>query len=956
MKQTNNAIKFLMAQYRAIFKNANIAMLAAIAASALAAGQAQAGSFDNTAANKAETNVEVTIDGTGTAQNTYDKIALSDGVNSEKAYNITVTAGADENKINGGVTLTNSKITVKGAAKANAKLDIGSTAGKATVLAVKELSVGDQGQINIAGNGDDKPASVTAQILKFGDGGADATNSSVTVGANATVTATGDGVDTGTITINKATVTVADKGALKGNLITLTDGTVSNAGTLSGGTIDIAAGTLTNTGTLTAGTLNLAGGKLVATKAVTAKDLTVSDGTLTATEAVTASNELNITGGKVDATKAVSGKTIKVTAGEVDFAAGGNGALGDASTELITISGGTVGATTAAGTIKGTTIKFEKGDIKATNALTIDGGFEATGGTITVADNQTVTFKGNASIADEVTVTLNGTNAHTIKVVGTNAENNGKLSVSAKKFGELTGGTGTNKVALSGAQSSTAELHFTDDAAVNLETAGILTTAGALGTKIDISGNAGKVKVSAKEEATFAQKDLTAGITIAAKKLTVGNKANGFTISGAGAALEVGNVLTIGEGTQELKITEGSVSLKADGGVSGSEVKASKITLGNSKDSKKGTLDVSAGEWKIGSLVIDSGTATVINDAVLKITGDLTTKNAKNQLVAEDSAIIDASGVGKLTLAGEGADLKNTSTLILSKDDVFDKSGDRIDANYAENAVTGDANTTIKIMDGEKLAEMTLAKFNAFNDKAGFNGLWAVKISDIADNINTEMNIGGTDNNVQAGLAVGFENTQAKVDGTTAIDKNYSVGSVALTKGDNLTVGKGAMTLQNANAHDKDGMFVSKPGANPTDKAILAGVNFGTGSTADSSLTLQGSGKIGAITADAAGSGSVTFGAQDKTGTVNVEGTIGADTKEIGKLVNNGSTVSVVNGDVFVHEIDLNGGSFTVAEGKKLVLGDGQTFADSGEGLASTIDGNLKAGELTFKGKHHWFS
>ncbi len=42
MKQTNNSIKFLMAQYRAIFKNANIAMLAAIAASALVAGQAQA--------------------------------------------------------------------------------------------------------------------------------------------------------------------------------------------------------------------------------------------------------------------------------------------------------------------------------------------------------------------------------------------------------------------------------------------------------------------------------------------------------------------------------------------------------------------------------------------------------------------------------------------------------------------------------------------------------------------------------------------------------------------------------------------------------------------------------------------------------------------------------------------------------------------------------------------------
>ena len=42
MKQTNNAIKFLMAQYRAIFKNANIAMVAAMAAAALAAGAANA--------------------------------------------------------------------------------------------------------------------------------------------------------------------------------------------------------------------------------------------------------------------------------------------------------------------------------------------------------------------------------------------------------------------------------------------------------------------------------------------------------------------------------------------------------------------------------------------------------------------------------------------------------------------------------------------------------------------------------------------------------------------------------------------------------------------------------------------------------------------------------------------------------------------------------------------------
>ena len=54
MKQTNNAIKFLMAQYRAIFKNANIAMVAAMVASALAAGQAQAAA-DTTNPEKAGT-------------------------------------------------------------------------------------------------------------------------------------------------------------------------------------------------------------------------------------------------------------------------------------------------------------------------------------------------------------------------------------------------------------------------------------------------------------------------------------------------------------------------------------------------------------------------------------------------------------------------------------------------------------------------------------------------------------------------------------------------------------------------------------------------------------------------------------------------------------------------------------------------------------------------------------
>ena len=63
MKQTNNAIKSLMAQYRAIFKNANIAMVAAMAAAALSAGQAQAAADGNLEAAEWE---QALKDGNGT--------------------------------------------------------------------------------------------------------------------------------------------------------------------------------------------------------------------------------------------------------------------------------------------------------------------------------------------------------------------------------------------------------------------------------------------------------------------------------------------------------------------------------------------------------------------------------------------------------------------------------------------------------------------------------------------------------------------------------------------------------------------------------------------------------------------------------------------------------------------------------------------------------------------------
>ena len=103
MKQTNNAIKFLMAQYRAIFKNANIAMVAAIAAAALASGRAQAAqggtTFDDTKFGAAI--ADVTIDGTtqdstpDKADDTYGTLTITSAANrtSTDPLKVTITGG-----------------------------------------------------------------------------------------------------------------------------------------------------------------------------------------------------------------------------------------------------------------------------------------------------------------------------------------------------------------------------------------------------------------------------------------------------------------------------------------------------------------------------------------------------------------------------------------------------------------------------------------------------------------------------------------------------------------------------------------------------------------------------------------------------------------------------------------------------------------------------------------------
>ncbi len=89
MKQTNNAIKFLMAQYRAIFRNANLKMFlaAATAAAAMAATSAQAADLSNQLADAAKDAKDIVSSASG------DELKIQSGT--KYAKTVTVQKGAD---------------------------------------------------------------------------------------------------------------------------------------------------------------------------------------------------------------------------------------------------------------------------------------------------------------------------------------------------------------------------------------------------------------------------------------------------------------------------------------------------------------------------------------------------------------------------------------------------------------------------------------------------------------------------------------------------------------------------------------------------------------------------------------------------------------------------------------------------------------------------------------------
>ena len=348
MKQTNNAIKFLMAQYRAIFQNAYFKGLAtaAVVTMGLAAGQAQAANaFDGS--KTPTTGSTIFIDGSTNAESTNTKY---------DAFGVTVTKdfATYDFKITSGKSSASS---ITGAAKAT--------------FTGKSLEIASSGDSTVGIKIDGTTADTTA---KFNE------SVNLTKGTIHLVGESGSGaleskqIDIGTIappqrvtSVPNAIVTLDNKGVLgaeiaKGELNTLgiinlnTDGKI-NAVSGSSGKV---------TSTINAGQFNINGGTLLVDAA--------SDGSKGNT--VT----LNVAKGKMD------GGNISITSG---------GAL------VLQFSNANV---TEDSTAIGKTFAFNSGTIDAKGDITLTGK-----GVVTLANPDQLTI--NADSGKEANFVVSGADA-----------------------------------------------------------------------------------------------------------------------------------------------------------------------------------------------------------------------------------------------------------------------------------------------------------------------------------------------------------------------------------------------------------------------------------------------------------------------------------------------------------------------------------------------------------------
>lgn len=797
MKLSNNAIKFLMAQYRAIYKNAYVKGLATavILTAGLAAAQAQAASITDIA------NLASGEDATLTG-GSNDKLAIA--AKGEGAWNKNITIkGATADSFANNITATGGNIALSGTAtltiqettKPENGLLIKGEGGTASVLL---------GQVDLNGGtikleNSKAKTSLSADTINIGMSGTKASNIIVgdatqTAAANSAVLGSSAAVinlgKSGSITISGKTA--AGTAVVEGQLNS-TGGTVAFSGDVSTGTLktwgtaedlNITVKSGANTGAK--GTIELTDIEKTADK--NEGLLTIQSGNITIEGEATAAKAgtLTISKGTIDLGKGVVIAAPK--AANAKLAVGDTATLKATKTQLTDFLATDKGmiAVTAKGTIflkpEGEATSVDIGGLKFKNGTDEAGSLNfADGGTI-AADNMLV----SAALAGTATNTI--IKANDTLTIGKDTTFKTGLGVKSAQAKNLTLAS-TDAFELD--KSITLQALSTEAAVNNVVKAetGTITGKALLKTDGSIVVNGGDYTASG---------DITvSGGSLEVKNDKVGGASSSTTASSSTLTLAAGSKLVLDHAT------EATNAVKVTGSGSMLDLTKAEITYANpaleSGKQKKVTLTAdnatirmkSADFQTLMTAASDSGSVFAVTnkDAKLELVGDLEVragvlKNANRGVQISKSGTMLVEGDVNLTgvTTAAGVDLGAANA---------------VDANLVANKITVTADAGVQDTD---VISLKSGSFTVVN------GLEGGTSAGFAIDSKAALNLGNLKQDAKGAWSTdnaegGAVDAALEVKGDGAL--NVQAGSWNLA---GLKVSAGAATVGNAAAlKDKDG-------------------------------------------------------------------------------------------------------------------------------------------------------
>ena len=942
MKQTNNAIKFLMAQYRAIFKNAyfkGIASAVLLTAGLAVAGGAQAKDYTQDDFN--------TIGDEGVEWAAADTIQITDGVaggsiENNNAFNITITSTG--NKIDAS-SATNVPVTVNALSGSITLADsadgadflIKATDGSGATFNIKSFTVGDSGALTISGSSATGVATLNAGTITLAGG----TSSSIKFSGGAAAAAVLQGHLTSTATVGSngdtTKLTTLDFSQGSGTLKTYGTGVNANINVYSqkGAVLDLSLEDPENE-TAENQLLQLTGGKidLQGHDSNSGATFTIAHGTLEIGDDVVLTNSTGSTkAGQliVSGAAATDNATLRISSEKLKSFLAADGQSPDKS-GAVTVNSGSIYLTDSTKSA----VDLADGFTFATSAVEAGGSIAltSTADSIIAGDKLAVSKKltGDASKAtiEATTLTLGSEtfNSATDDAFGfasattqsLNLVQSGSgafvlkdaitLKAATQEVDNIYTEASGDKITIAGQGGNIAN----DDLKLSGESKALTIAAGHYTGNVDVELSSGSLVVGLGSSATEDIKGVDASLTFAAgTNLTFDNtKANSITVEGNGQTTNNWFGTTKHTGTSTLDLRQASIAFASDSATTGT---FNQLTTFNVKDG--GELLVTEDQMNYLLNNIRNARASTISGAGFVLSGDGAVI-VDGDLTVDASELVSGGTATTDTIQFNGGGILQADSLTIT-DDPADPTKPTEDTDP----------TVLDIGSGKLVAETIALNSNIFKaDASGLQENFTVKDGDLEvgsslTSVNSNVVLG--DGTSGASLTLGY------------ISKNYDQYGIALPETE-----ENAYTLSAETGTVQPSLVLNGAATDPNKSALT--VEYGDWT-------------INNLTATNA---TITVGQDSSSQKHDINGN--AYTTSLtgqGLTLNGGTTMTVNNNGAATFEtLALNGGTATVDNTTLTINGkyvapveDNTATPDKDETVAESWGLSATTGTITVQGR-----